>query len=63
MCDYGSDDNTYNIVCEYIENHPQFKIKLIKRDNNIGLNKTLNDCMKEAKGNLLQWADLLLRAA
>lgn len=53
MCDDGSRDNTFDIASEYIENHPQYRMKLIRHDKNMGLNKTLNDCLKEAEGEYI----------
>lgn len=49
MCDDGSTDNTYNIAREYCEGYPE-KFKLLKNPKNMGLNYTLNHCLKYAEG-------------
>lgn len=53
MCDDGSTDKTYEIAKKYIQDHPEYKIKLIKHDQNRGLNQTLNDCLKKASGEYI----------
>lgn len=53
MCDDGSSDNTYETAERYIKLHPEYRIKLIRHKKNNGLNKTLNDCLKEAKGEYI----------
>lgn len=53
MCDDGSSDRTYEIAREYIENHPAYRMKLLKHELNMGLNQTLNDCLKEATGEYI----------
>ena len=45
LCDDGSSDNTYSIAKEYAERYPN-KIILIKNSKNMGLNYTLNHCLK-----------------
>lgn len=47
MCDDGSSDNTYEIALEYAEKYPE-KIIVIKNEKNMGLNYTLNHCLKYA---------------
>lgn len=56
LCDDGSNDKTYDIACDYVSRVPD-KIKLIKHEKNAGLNKTLNDCLKEAKGEYIARMD------
>ncbi len=56
MCDDGSTDNTYNIAKEYQEKYPD-KIILLKNDKNLGLNETLNNCLKKAKGKYIARQD------
>lgn len=53
MCDDGSGDETYEIASEYIQKHPEYKIKLLRHEKNQGLNQTLNDCLKEASGEYI----------
>lgn len=53
MCDDGSSDNTYDVANKYILNHPEFKMKLLRHKVNLGLNQTLNDCLKEASGEYI----------
>lgn len=57
MCDDGSADNTYEIAEEFIKNHPNNKFKLIRHKKNMGLNQTLNDCLKEAEGEYIARMD------
>lgn len=47
MCDDGSKDDTYTIAESYKRKYPN-KIVLLKNDCNMGLNYTLNRCLKEA---------------
>jgi glycosyltransferase EpsE len=47
MCDDGSVDDTCKIAQQYAENYPK-KIILIKNEKNMGLNYTLNHCLKYA---------------
>lgn len=49
LCDDGSNDNTYQIAKGYAEKYPD-KITLLKNEQNVGLNATLNRCLKQAKG-------------
>ena len=56
LCDDGSTDNTYAIAKKYQRKLPE-KIKLIKNDKNLGLNKTLNHCLKYATGELIARQD------
>lgn len=56
MCDDGSTDNTYDIALKYAEKYPT-KIKLIKNNKNVGLNITLNNCLKLAKGEYVARQD------
>ena len=45
MCDDGSNDNTLLIAKKYCKKYPK-KIILLKNDKNMGLNYTLNKCLK-----------------
>ena len=47
MCDDGSADNTYKVAQQYAQKYPK-KIVLIKNEKNMGLNYTLNHCLKYA---------------
>lgn len=49
ICDDGSSDETLHIARLYENKNPD-KIKVITNNVNLGLNKTLNRCLKEAKG-------------
>lgn len=55
ICDDGSSDNTYKIVEEYSLNDQ--RIKLIRNQQNSGLNKTLNNCLKLAGGEYIARMD------
>lgn len=56
ICDDCSTDNTYSIVCEYLNKYPN-KIKLIKNDENKGLAYSLNQCLKYATGEYIARQD------
>jgi len=56
MCDDASTDNTYNIAKKYADKYPD-KFILIKNDTNMGLNTTLNNCLKYAKGKYIARMD------
>ena len=47
MCDDGSSDDTYSIADNYRKRFPD-KILLLKNEQNMGLNYTLNHCLKYA---------------
>lgn len=47
MCDDGSVDDTVLVAQSYVEQYPD-KIILIKNEKNMGLNYTLNHCLKYA---------------
>ena len=56
ICDDGSQDDTYQIVAEYARKYPK-KFVLIRNEQNLGLNATLNRCLKEAKGKYIARMD------
>lgn len=56
MCDDGSKDKTYNIAQEYSQKYPN-KIYLLKNERNMGLNYTLNKCLKDARGEYIARQD------
>ena len=56
LCDDGSRDNTFEIASKYKELYPN-KIVLLKNDNNMGLNYTLNRCLAMAKGEYIARMD------
>lgn len=56
MCDDGSTDNTYEIAQKYQRLYPK-KIVLIKNNKNMGLNYTLNACLKQSKGDYIARMD------
>lgn len=56
MCDDGSSDGTVKVAKEYIEKYPD-RIFLLRNKKNIGLNKTLNKCLKVAKGDYVARMD------
>lgn len=47
MCDDGSTDNTVSVALEYVSKYPH-KFILIANQQNMGLNYTLNNCLKYA---------------
>ena len=56
MCDDGSQDDTYNVALEYKKNYPE-KIIVLRNEKNLGLNATLNRCLKAAKGTYIARMD------
>lgn len=56
MCDDGSSDQTYKIAKNYEYTFPH-RIKVLKNKMNMGLNYTLNRCLKEAKGEYIARMD------
>lgn len=56
MCDDSSSDNTYELAKKYEKEYPN-KIKVLKNKTNLGLNKTLNKCLKEARGEYIARMD------
>lgn len=56
MCDDGSIDSTYSIAAEYSNRYPS-KIKVIQNPQNMGLNFTLNNCLKLARGEYIARMD------
>ncbi len=55
IVDDGSSDNSYEIIKKYANNDT--RIRLIKNDNNIGLTKSLNKAIKQAKGQIIARQD------
>ncbi len=47
MCDDGSTDDTYTIAKQYANRYPKMFV-LIKNERNMGLNYTLNHCLRYA---------------
>lgn len=56
MCDDGSDDGTVQVAEKYIKKYPN-KFVLLKNGKNLGLNQTLNNCLKIAKGDYIARMD------
>lgn len=56
MCDDGSSDNTIDVAQMYCNKYPD-RFILLKNEINIGLNKTLNKCLKKAKGEYIARMD------
>lgn len=56
MCNDGSQDDTLQIALEYKKNYPD-KIVIIDNGVNKGLNYTLNQCLKYAKGKYIARMD------
>ena len=55
ICNDGSTDNSYSIVEKYAKNDK--RIKLIQNEKNMGLNYTLNHCLKYAQGEYIARMD------
>lgn len=56
MCEDGSGDDTYAVAQDYQKRYPD-KIVLLKNEKNLGLNLTLNRCLKVAKGEFIARMD------
>lgn len=56
ICDDGSIDNTYNMALSYQKTYPE-KFVVIKNPKNMGLNYTLNNCLKYARGKYIARMD------
>ena len=56
LCNDGSADNTYAVAKSYQERFPG-KIVLLQNERNMGLNHTLNRCLKEASGEYVARMD------
>ena len=56
MCEDGSKDNTYEVAHKYVESDPE-RFILIKNEQNMGLNFTLNRCLELAKGEYVARMD------
>lgn len=56
MCDDGSKDDTFVIAQSYVERWPE-RFVLLKNEQNLGLNKTLNRCLAVARGEYIARMD------
>ncbi|MCC8150393.1 MAG: glycosyltransferase [Lachnospiraceae bacterium] len=56
MCDDASTDNTYSMAESYVNRFPE-KLILIKNQQNMGLNYTLNHCLKYVEGEYVARMD------
>ncbi len=56
LCDDGSQDGTYEVAVQYQKKNPD-RIILLKNDYNLGLNQTLNNCLKKASGRFIARMD------
>ena len=55
LCDDGSKDNTYDVALENQRNHPN--IVLLRNEQNLGLNATLNKCLAVTQGEYIARMD------
>lgn len=55
MCDDGSTDNTYQIAIDYSKRDK--RIKVIKNEKNMGLARTLNNCLEISTGQYIMRHD------
>lgn len=56
MCDDGSKDNTFEVAERYVKEDPE-RFLLVKNEQNMGLNFTLNRCLELAKGEYVARMD------
>lgn len=56
LCDDASADNTYAVAKEHADKYPG-KFVLLKNEQNMGLNYTLNKCLQYAKGKYIARMD------
>lgn len=55
LCDDGSSDNTYNVAESFAKQDD--RIVLLRNESNLGLNKTLNNCLAVATGDYIARMD------
>lgn len=55
ICDDGSTDDSYEKLCEYAKDKPQYRI--IRNDHNMGLAATLNHCIEYCDGEYIARMD------
>lgn len=51
ICDDGSTDNTWNLLCEFAEKDN--RIKLLRNEKNLGLAASLNYCFEKSTGEFI----------
>lgn len=56
LCDDGSSDNTLEIAKRYQQKYPN-KVILLENETNMGLNYTLNRCLKHVRGEYVARMD------
>jgi len=56
ICDDCSSDDTYSVLMEYKNDYPE-KFTILKNEKNLGLNFTLNKCLKECDGEFIARQD------
>jgi len=56
LCDDGSSDDTWAVAEAYRVQYPE-RIVLLKNEKNLGLNKTLNRCLRVASGRYIARMD------
>ncbi len=56
MCDDGSGDHTVQIAQQYVNQDPE-RFFLLQNKRNLGLNKTLNKCLNQARGEFIARMD------
>lgn len=56
ICDDGSSDDSYTVASEYASSFPG-KFRVVRNDKNIGLNATLNKCLRCADGDYVARMD------
>lgn len=56
MCDDGSKDDTIDVAKVFVKKYPE-KFILLRNKENLGLNKTLNKCLKYATGDYIARMD------
>lgn len=56
ICDDGSQDTTWDVATSFERTHPG-KVVLLKNEQNMGLNCTLNRCLEYATGSLIARMD------
>ena len=56
VCDDGSNDNSYTLAKEFESKYPS-KVIVLQNKENMGLNYTLNKCLRKAKGKYIARMD------
>lgn len=57
IVDDGSEDNTVEVVKQFIHRHKEDRIKLIEIKDNVGVSQARNKALKKSKGEIIAYLD------